>query len=99
MSIEEAAAAKYEAKIEQKIVEVLKAVLVTGDADISRETRFREDLTVDSLDFVELVMDLEEIFEMSISDEDAEKIQTVGQAVQYIKEQTATTPSTPEDER
>ncbi|MCF7973064.1 MAG: acyl carrier protein [Phycisphaerae bacterium] len=53
-------------------------------ADISRETSFINDLNADSLDTVELVMEFEDEFDMSIPDEEAEKIQTVGSAVEYI---------------
>ena len=53
-------------------------------ADITEETNFVHDLNADSLDTVELVMKFEDEFEMSIPDEDAEKIQTIGNAVEYI---------------
>ncbi|MCK4888173.1 MAG: acyl carrier protein [Planctomycetes bacterium] len=52
--------------------------------DITRETSFINDLNADSLDTVELVMEFEDEFDMSIPDEEAEKIQTVGAAVDYI---------------
>ena len=51
---------------------------------ISRDLTFQEDLGVDSLDVVELIMELEDVFSIQISDEDAEKIITVGDAVDYI---------------
>ncbi len=54
-------------------------------SEITRETSFVNDLNADSLDTVELVMEFEEEFELSIPDEEAEKIQTVGQAIDYIK--------------
>ncbi|WLV25730.1 acyl carrier protein [Aciduricibacillus chroicocephali] len=55
------------------------------DADkVTMEASFKEDLEADSLDVVELVMEFEDAFDMEISDEDAEKIQTVGDAVNYI---------------
>jgi acyl carrier protein len=57
-----------------------------GKNDITRETHFINDLEADSLDTVELVMEFEDQFELSIPDEEAEKIQTVGQAIDYIKE-------------
>ncbi|MCP4450539.1 MAG: acyl carrier protein [Planctomycetes bacterium] len=53
-------------------------------ADVSKETSFINDLNADSLDTVELVMEFEDEFDMSIPDEEAEKIQTVGSAVDYI---------------
>ena len=56
---------------------------------VSDETSFVNDLGADSLDTVELVMEFEEEFEMTIPDEDAEKIQTVGDAISYIEEKSA----------
>jgi acyl carrier protein len=53
--------------------------------EINRETNFVNDLNADSLDTVELVMEFEDEFETSIPDEEAEKIQTVGQAIEFIK--------------
>ena len=53
-------------------------------AEITRDTSFVNDLNADSLDTVELVMEFEDEFEMSIPDEEAEKIQTVGMAIDYI---------------
>ncbi|MBO1225668.1 MAG: acyl carrier protein, partial [Candidatus Scalindua sediminis] len=53
---------------------------------VTLESSFINDLGADSLDIVELVMEFEDAFDMNIPDEDAEKIQTVGDAVNYIKE-------------
>ena len=53
-------------------------------SEITRETSFINDLNADSLDTVELVMEFEDKFDISIPDEDAEKIQTVGAAIDYI---------------
>jgi acyl carrier protein len=52
--------------------------------ELTLETSFVNDLNADSLDTVELVMEFEDEFELSIPDEEAEKIQTIGQAVEYI---------------
>ncbi len=54
--------------------------------DVTEEASFQEDLDLDSLDAVEFIMDLEDQFGIKISDEDAQKLQTVGQAVDYIFE-------------
>ncbi|MCH7595700.1 MAG: acyl carrier protein [Planctomycetes bacterium] len=53
--------------------------------EISRETSFVNDLNADSLDTVELVMELEDEFDLTIPDEDAEKLKTVGEAMDYIQ--------------
>ncbi|MFP4381497.1 MAG: acyl carrier protein [Candidatus Sumerlaeia bacterium] len=71
-----------EAKVKEIIVEQLS---VNAD-DVVPEAKFLEDLGADSLDIVELVMAFEEEFELDIPDEDAEKIRTVGDAVNYINE-------------
>ena len=72
--------------IEAKIKAIVAEQLGVDQAEISRETSFVNDLNADSLDTVELVMEFEDEFELSIPDEEAEKIQTVGQAIDYIKE-------------
>jgi acyl carrier protein len=68
--------------------EEIKAIVVdrlgVDAAKVTSEARFREDLEADSLDLVELIMAFEEKFGSEISDEDAQKITTVGQAVEYV---------------
>lgn len=59
--------------------------LGVDESEVKIEASFREDLGADSLDVVELVMELEDEFDMEISDDDAEKIATVGDAVSYIE--------------
>jgi acyl carrier protein len=59
--------------------------LGVDESKITLEASFKEDLGADSLDVVELVMELEDEFDMEISDEDAEKITTVGEVVKYIE--------------
>ncbi len=67
-----------------KVKEVLSEQLGVDEADVTEEASFQEDLDADSLDLVELIMELEDQFAIKISDEDAQKIQTVGQAVDYV---------------
>jgi len=70
--------------VEAKVVEIVSEQMGVDKAEISRETSFINDLNADSLDTVELVMEFEDAFDMSIPDEEAEKIQTVGAAIDYI---------------
>ena len=72
--------------IEKKVIDIISEQMGADKNEIKRETSFINDLNADSLDTVELVMEFEDEFEMSIPDEEAEKIQTVGQAIDYIKE-------------
>ncbi len=72
--------------IEAKVIEIVSEQMGVDKAEISRETSFINDLNADSLDTVELVMEFEDEFDMSIPDEEAEKIQTVGAAIEYIVE-------------
>ncbi len=74
-----------EAEIEAKVIDIVAEQMGVDKGEISRETSFTNDLNADSLDTVELVMELEDEFETSIPDEEAEKIQTVGQAIDFIK--------------
>ena len=73
-----------EAEIEAKVIEIVAEQMGVDKAEITRETSFTNDLNADSLDTVELVMEFEDEFETSIPDEEAEKITTVGQAINYI---------------
>ncbi len=76
---------------EKKMADVLERVtkivvdrLGVEESEVTLEASFKDDLGADSLDVVELVMELEDEFDMEISDDDAEKIATVGDAVNYI---------------
>ena len=66
------------------VMDIVAQQLGVDKGEISRESSFANDLNADSLDTVELVMELEDVFSTSIPDEDAEKIQTVGQAIEFI---------------
>jgi acyl carrier protein len=70
--------------VEQRVKKIVSEQLDVKEEDIKSESSFTEDLGADSLAVVELVMALEEEFETEIPDEDAEKITTVQQAVEYI---------------
>lgn len=73
-----------DSNIEAKVVDIVSEQMGVDKTEISRETSFINDLNADSLDTVELVMEFEDEFDMSIPDEEAEKIQTVGAAIDYI---------------
>jgi acyl carrier protein len=70
--------------IENKVIEIISEQMGAEKSEIARETSFINDLNADSLDTVELVMEFEDEFDLSIPDEEAEKIQTVGAAIDYI---------------
>jgi acyl carrier protein len=70
--------------IRTKVVGIVSEQMGVDKKEISMETSFVNDLNADSLDTVELVMEFEDEFELNIPDDEAEKIQTVGQAVEYI---------------
>jgi len=77
------------ADIEAKVKEIIVNKLGVDDGQITPEASFTNDLGADSLDTVELVMEFEKAFNLQIPDEDAEKIGTVGDAINYIKSKTA----------
>ncbi|MCF6137074.1 acyl carrier protein [Pseudalkalibacillus berkeleyi] len=72
------------ADIQDRITKIIVDRLGVDEEEVKIESSFKEDLGADSLDVVELVMELEDEFDMEISDEDAEKIATVGDVVTYI---------------
>jgi acyl carrier protein len=75
-----------ESEVETKVIEIVAEQMGVDKAEITRDTSFANDLNADSLDTVELVMEFEDEFETSIPDDQAEKIQTVGNAIAYILE-------------
>jgi acyl carrier protein len=73
------------ADVESKVKEIIISKLGVGEAQITSSASFTNDLGADSLDTVELVMEFEKAFNVQIPDEDAEKISTVGDAINYLK--------------
>lgn len=73
------------ADILERVKKIIVDRLGVEESQVTPEATFKDDLGADSLDVVELVMELEDEFDMEISDEDAEKITTVGDAVAYIE--------------
>lgn len=69
----------------EQIAEMIKTEFSMEDTEITLETSFKDDLNADSLDLVELVMDLEEKYEIEIDQNDLENIVTVGDLVEYLK--------------
>lgn len=73
------------ASVMEKVTEIIVEKLGVGADEVTREASFTNDLGADSLDTVELIMDFEKAFDITIPDEDAEKITTVGDAVDYVE--------------
>ena len=72
--------------VEEKVISIVSRQLSVPKEEITRASSFVDDLKADSLDVVELVMEFEDAFEVTIPDEDYEKIKTVGDAITYIEE-------------
>jgi acyl carrier protein len=75
------------ASIEEKVKKIIIDKLGVDETEVTTEASFTNDLGADSLDTVELIMEFEKEFDISIPDEQAEKIQTVGQAISYLESQ------------
>ena len=73
--------------IAEKVTKIIVDKLGVDEGDVNPEANFTNDLGADSLDTVELIMEFEKTFDISIPDEQAEKIQTVGQAIDYLESQ------------
>ncbi|HET6304366.1 MAG TPA: acyl carrier protein [Myxococcota bacterium] len=76
-------------QLEDRVTEIIVEQLGVAREEVVPEASFIDDLGADSLDIVELVMAMEEEFDVEIPDDDAEKIQTIGDAVSYLKEKLA----------
>ncbi|MCU0724681.1 MAG: acyl carrier protein [Planctomycetes bacterium] len=74
--------------IRERVIDIVCEQMGASKEKVTEETSFINDLGADSLDTVELVMEFEDEFDINIPDEDAEKIQTVGDAIRYIEEHT-----------
>ncbi len=72
--------------VEEKVIGIVSEQLGVPTEEVARESSFVDDLKADSLDVVELVMEFEDEFEMTIPDDDYDKIRTVGDAITYIEE-------------
>ena len=77
------------ASVKDRVIDIVAEQLGVDKEKVTPETHFINDLGADSLDTVELVMELEEEFDISIPDDAAEKIQTVGQAIEFIEKEQA----------
>jgi acyl carrier protein len=75
--------------VEERVYDIVCENLAVSRDQVKRETAFIEDIGADSLDIVELIMELEEEFEITIPDDQAEKIKTVGEAIDYIQREIA----------
>lgn len=75
------------AEVLERVTKIVVDRLGVDESQVTLDASFKDDLGADSLDVVELVMELEDEFDMEISDDDAEKISTVGDAVNYINSQ------------
>lgn len=74
------------AEVLDRVKSIIVERLGVDEAEVTLEASFKDDLGADSLDVVELVMELEDEFDLEISDEDAEKITTVGEVVNYVQQ-------------
>ncbi len=76
-------------EIEEKVFQIVSEQMSVEKSELSAATSFVNDLNADSLDTVELVMELEDEFDLTIPDEEAEKLKTVGEAITYLRKQLA----------
>jgi acyl carrier protein len=86
---EASAGATTSSSVEERVIDIVCENLGVNKEQVTRQTAFIEDIGADSLDIVELVMELEEEFEITIPDDQAEQIKTVGEAIDYIEREQA----------
>lgn len=72
--------------VEEKVISIVSDQLSVSADEVSKESSFIDDLKADSLDVVEMVMEFEDAFDITIPDDDYDKIRTVGDAIEYISE-------------
>jgi len=72
--------------ITERVTKIIADKLVIDASEVTAEANFKQDLGADSIDLVELIMEFEREFELSIPDEKAEEIQTVGNAIEFLEE-------------
>ncbi len=72
--------------VEERVIQIVSEQLEVPKEEITRESSFIDDLKADSLDIVELVMEFEEEFSITVAEDDYDKIKTVGDAIDYIEE-------------
>jgi acyl carrier protein len=77
------------ASVEERVIDIVCERLGVNREQVTRRTSFQEDVGADSLDLVELVMELEEAFDLIIPEEQAERFKTVGEAIDYIQREAA----------
>jgi acyl carrier protein len=75
--------------LEAQVTSIIVEKLGVDESDITRDASFTDDLGADSLDTVELIMEFEKEFDITIPDEDAEQIATVGDAIDYLEQETS----------
>ena len=81
--------------VEERVIQIVCDNLGVSREQVTRKTSFQDDIGADSLDVVELVMELETEFEITIPDEEAERIRTVGEAIEYVEREVAGRQSSP----
>ncbi len=87
MQLREAQVVPSVQEVQDKVFQIVSEQMSVDVSELSRETSFVNDLNADSLDTVELVMELEDEFDMTIPDDEAEKLKTIGEAIDFVMKQ------------